>query len=114
MSEPFDAAKLVKSPFTGLFWVKVMMNMLGMAALVFIGYGVYKAYFKKPEPTQQQTQQIKEIVVEKGATLNLGQQTTGEKKKKWWIPSPFVETFQSVQTDNKKALGVRWGGRWDF
>lgn len=114
MSEPFDAGKLVKSPFTGLFWVKVVMYMLGMLTLVFVGYGVYKAYFKKPDPTQHQTQEIKEIVVEKGATLNLGQQTGDIKKRKWYIPAPFVDVYSFVETNDQKGVGVRFGGRFEF
>lgn len=60
VSESFSIKKLALSPFTGLYWIKVIMFGLGLSALFFIGYGVHKAYFKKPLPTNTQT--AKEIV----------------------------------------------------
>lgn len=54
MADQFDIKKLVTSPFTGVYWVKVVMFGLGIGCLAFIGYGVYKAYFKKPLPTTTQ------------------------------------------------------------
>lgn len=58
----FDPVKLVTSPFTGLFWIKCIMFGLGIASLLFIGYGVYKAYFAKLDPTTTQNNQAQEIV----------------------------------------------------
>lgn len=55
----FSIKKLAKSPFTGLYWVKTIMMGLGLAFLIFVGYGVYKAYIK-PEPTT--TQHAEEII----------------------------------------------------
>jgi hypothetical protein len=52
--EKFNLIKAITSPFTGLYWVKTVMFSLGAAALLFIGYGVYKAYFKKPPHTTEQ------------------------------------------------------------
>jgi hypothetical protein len=54
MAEPFDIKKLLTSPFTGLYWVKVIAIGAGIFFLVFDGYGLYKAYFKKPDPTTTQ------------------------------------------------------------
>ena len=59
--EKFSLVKMVSSPFTGLFWVKSIMYGLGIGCLAFIGYGVYKAYFKKPEPTTTQNQNAEKI-----------------------------------------------------
>lgn len=53
--EKINLVKAITSPFTGLYWVKTLMYGLGLAALVFIGLGVYKAYFKKPLPTTTQS-----------------------------------------------------------
>ena len=61
-TEPIDIKKAVTSPFTGLFWIKTFMYGLGLSALIFIGFGVYKAYFKKPEPNQS-------IQVSQGGTV---------------------------------------------
>lgn len=59
MSEAFSITKLAKSPFTGIFWLKCIMFGLGIGCLAFIGWGVYKAYFKTHDPTTtQQAEQI--------------------------------------------------------
>lgn len=54
MSEPFDIKKMLLAPFTGLYWVKCLMIGLGIGMLVFTGIGLYRGYFKKPEPTTTQ------------------------------------------------------------
>ena len=54
MPEAFDVKKLVTSPFTGLYWVKSVMYGLGIGMLIFVAYGLYKAYIKRPEPTTEQ------------------------------------------------------------
>jgi hypothetical protein len=54
MSEAFDIKKLLLSPMTGLYWVKCSMIGLGIGMLLFVGYGLWKAYIKKPDPTTAQ------------------------------------------------------------
>ena len=54
MAEPFDIKKLISSPLTGLYWVKVLAIGFGLFTLVFVGYGLYKAYIKKPLPSTDQ------------------------------------------------------------
>jgi hypothetical protein len=54
MSEPFDIKKLLSAPFTGLYWVKVVAIGCGIFVVVFVGYGLWKAYIKKPLPTTDQ------------------------------------------------------------
>jgi len=54
MSDPFSWAKMLTAPFTGLYWVKCLMIGLGIGAIVFIGFGVYRGYFKKADPTTDQ------------------------------------------------------------
>jgi len=61
LSESFDPVKLVTSPFTGMFWVKIIMFGLGLAFLGMVGWAVYKAYFN-PDPTTTQNNQAREIV----------------------------------------------------
>ncbi len=59
MTEPFDFMKLIKSPFTGLYWVKSVMLGLGIFALLITVYAYYKAFIKKPLPaTTQNAEQI--------------------------------------------------------
>jgi len=55
MAEPFDIKKLVLSPLTGLYWVKAWMLGLGIFTILFVGYGLYKAYIKKPLPSTTQS-----------------------------------------------------------
>lgn len=55
MPELFDIKKLLTSPFTGMYWVKCTMMGLGIGMLIFIGYGLYKAYVKTPDPTTTQS-----------------------------------------------------------
>jgi hypothetical protein len=52
--EPINLVKAVTSPFTGLYWIKVIMYMFGAGFLIFVGLGVYRGYFKKPSPTTTQ------------------------------------------------------------
>jgi len=54
MSEQFSLTKLLSSPFTGLYWVKCTMVGLGIGMLCFIGFGMWKAYIKKPDATTSQ------------------------------------------------------------
>ena len=112
MAENFDVKKLVTSPFTGIFWVKTIMFMFGMAFLASVGYGVYQFYFAKKPVQQTQNQQIGNITVQPGGHLNLGQQTS-EVKKKWYIPSPFVELYV-FKEDDEDGAGIKTGARWDF
>lgn len=58
MSDVFSITKLAKSPFQGIFWLKCIMFGLGIGCLVFIGYGVYKAYFTIVPTTTQSAEQI--------------------------------------------------------
>lgn len=114
-AEKFDIMKLLKSPFTGLYWTKTLMLGLGLLVLSFLGYAVYKAYIKKPPPTQTQHQAIQSITVADGGCVNLGQvQQQTEKKRSWWIPAPFVEIYCFTETDGQKGVGTKVGGRFEW
>lgn len=59
MSEPFSLIKMFTSPFSLLYWVKCLMMGLGIFMIAFTGYGLYKAYIKKPlATTDQRAEQI--------------------------------------------------------
>lgn len=101
--ERFDIKKLLKSPFTGLYWTKTVMLGLGILALIFIGYGVYKAYFKKPEPTQA-------IHAEAGSNVKVIQYN---ERKKTLIP--FIEGFVEQKSDGSRwNTGMRAGLRFEW
>jgi hypothetical protein len=99
--EKIDLVKAVTSPFTGLYWVKTIMYCLGASALVFIGFGVYKAYFKKPMPNQA-------ITVQEGGQVTIRNEAA---KKRWFL---FTEPYVGVDTKNKGSIGIRAGVRWEF
>lgn len=56
--DQFDIKKLLTSPFTGLYWTKSLMIGLGIFCIVFVGYGLYKAYIKKPLPSTDQKAEV--------------------------------------------------------
>ncbi len=99
--EKIDLVKAIKSPFTGLYWVKVIMFSLGASAILFIGFGVYKAYFKKPMPNQA-------ITVQQGGQVTIRNEAT---KKHFII---FTEPYIGVDTKDKGSIGIRAGVRWEF
>ena len=51
MSEPFSVRKLLTSPFTLMYWVKVVMIGGGIIFLFFVGNAIHKEYFKPKPPT---------------------------------------------------------------
>lgn len=101
MAEPVDVKKLAKSPFTVLFWIKTIMFMLGMTVILSIGYGVYKYFNKKPQPTQN-------INVQPGGVVQIKNE---QAKKNFYI---FTEPYVGVDTKNKNSAGIRVGVRWEF
>lgn len=74
----------------------------GVLALVVAGYGIYKAYFKKPEPTQM-------IRAEKGSNLTVVQHN---ERKKTLIP--FVEGYIDQPSDHDFETGIRAGVRFEW
>ena len=61
MIETFSLVKMVSGWFTGKHWGKTLSFGMSMAFLVFVGFGVYRGYFKKPEPTQTTEQTAEKI-----------------------------------------------------
>lgn len=51
----FSVTKLFSGLLTGDYWGKLIAFGLGFIVLGFIGFAVYKAYIKKPEPTTSQS-----------------------------------------------------------
>jgi len=45
-------------------------------------------------------------------TYNVVQQSN--KKRAWYIPSPFVEIYGQKESKRDFDTGIRVGGRWDF
>lgn len=97
MAEQFEIRKLVKSPFTGLFWVKSFMYMLGIGCIIFIGFSIYRIF--NPKATQQ-------INIAKGATAKIIQNTQG---KRYFIPfiEGGIEKNSDVDFDTYIRTGLR-------
>lgn len=100
--ESFDIKKMVASPFTGLYWVKTVMFSLGAVVLFFISFAVYKAYIKKPEPSQA-------IHAESGSHVTVVQQN---QKKRVFIP--FIEGGVEQPSHDDFETYLRGGLRFEF
>ena len=51
----FSVTKLFTGLFTGDYWGKLIAFGLGFIVVGFLGFAVYKAYIKKPDPTTNQS-----------------------------------------------------------
>jgi len=102
MAEEIDLRKLVISPFTGLYWIKTLMYIFGFTVILFIGYAVYKAYIKKPEPSQA-------VHADAGSNVTLIQ---NNQRKRMFIP--FIEGYVEQQKSDTLQTGLRAGCRVEF
>ena len=101
--EKIDIKKAVTSPFTGLYWIKTLMYGLGLLALLLVGYAIYKAYVKKPDPAQT-------IHAETGSNVKVIQYN---ERKKTLIP--FVEAYVDQRSgDDILGGGIRAGVRFEW
>ncbi len=108
MTEPIDVKKVIDVSPTTLVktsssTAKGLMVILGVIAILFCVYFTIKTLIK-PKPTQA-------ITVGQGGQVVIHNEP---KAKSWWLPSPFVEVYSFVQTDDNKGFGGRFGARWDF
>ena len=94
MSEKFSIIKLLKSPFSKMFWVKSIMFLFGIGFLAFVAYGVYKAYFKKPPDTQAQIVKIESP--QAGSVINFGQKNSDD--------DSFFDPFAEVYVEGSRDL----------
>lgn len=88
-------AKGIVKPKTG---IKALAFLPWLLLFVFIGYSVYKAYFKKPEPTQD-IETVEEMNVYNAPKRHL---------------ILFAEPYVFVDTEENSGLGIRAGIRWEF
>ena len=101
--EPFDIKKLLGSFGNPLYWVKCIMFGFGIGFLLFLWYGVYKAYFKKPLPTSST-----HIIAEPGSTVDARTYVIETKKK----IETFAEPFVQIDTHGEFMGGLRAGLRF--
>ena len=101
--ESFDIKKLLKSPFTGMYWVKSVMLGLGILAILMIVFTVYKAFFKKPQLSQV-------ITAETGSNVTVIQKAD---RKRFFIPFIEGSVAQSSGGDNLESA-IRGGLRFEF
>jgi len=105
-----DFKKFFLSFFQVVPWLKNIRFIAGALIILIIGFTCYRAYFMK---TVQQTQNAT-ITAQPGSTVNYTTVQNAEKKRKWWVPTPFVDVYTFVQTNDTQGFGVRFGGRWEF
>jgi hypothetical protein len=102
--EKISLTKAASSIATPLYWVKTVMYMLGMLAIIGLGYAVYKAYIKKPLPSQA-------IQVQSGGTVQIHQET--KVNKHMFIP--FVEaTIGREKNYDDFVYGIKAGARYEL
>jgi len=93
----------LKSPKTA---IKASAFLPWILLFLFLGYAVYNLFF--PKPTQNQT-----IIAKPGSTVNV-QQKQEEKKRSWWVPTPFVDIYSFVETNDRKGIGAKFGAHWEW
>jgi len=109
-NDPISGKKFITgvvSPKTG---VKALAFLPWLLLFIALGGCVWFTVHTliKPKPSQNQT-----FVVQPGATVNV-QQKQETVKKKWYVPTPFVESYYGIQTNDEKYYGIRFGARWEF
>ena len=102
MAEEFNLKKLMQSPFSPLYWTKTVMFMAGAFIILMIGFAVYKAYFKRAEPSQL-------IRAAKGSTVTVVQ---NNERKKTLIP--FIEAGLEQPSNNDWNTYIRGGVRFEW
>lgn len=111
-NEKFSLAKFLD--FSPVGWFKVAGLGLKVLVIVLLVFGV-KFGIDKIFPPAPANVNKPEIHVASGGTANYTVVQQAEKKRPWWIPTPFVEIFGEMKTDeDHAALGGRTGARWDF
>ena len=104
--EPISLMKMIKGPFTGVYWIKSLMLGLGIFVILIIGYAVYKAYFKRPAPSQ--TQQIN---AQDGSQVKVENHYYNDRKK---TLIPFVEGTYGKGSQVGADFGIRAGVRFEW
>ena len=101
--EKFSLAKFASSFFTGIHWVKAISFALSIFALVAVGYGVYRTYFK-PQPTNTQN-----IEAQPGSNVTV--QHIYERKKTMIF---FIEPGVEQRNNSDMGTYIRGGIRFEF
>ena len=87
-------------------WFKTLGIGWRLVFIAIILFTIYRAYFVKTQ-TQHNT-----ITAQPGSTVNVIQKTN--EKRAWWMPTPFVDMYAFVETNDRSGFGGRAGCRWEF
>jgi hypothetical protein len=101
--EKVDVKKFLQSFANPVAWWKTARFAIGLAALIFVGFTVYKAYFV---PTQRNTQKI---IVGRGWVGNIFQGESGKSTKSNHGMEPFVELYGQFDSDSERRAGIKCG-----
>lgn len=111
-AEKFDISKFLDFSPTALYKVFGLGLKVLIIALIILGIVWVKNLLFPPAPANVNQPTIH--VQDGGAvTYNVVQQS--EKKRAWFIPTPFVEVFGQMTTrDKEPEVGARIGAKWEF
>ena len=110
--ERFSIKKLLDFSPIGFYKVIGLSIKAGVIILIILGVVWVKNLLFPPAPSNVNQP---EIHVATGGTLHYQVTQQSEKKRAWWIPSPFVELFGQTDTSDKDIkVGTRFGGRWEW
>lgn len=87
----------------GKDWLKALGNGWRIAIIVLALILTWKLFFEKKN--------LQNIHIGSGSQVTIKQGE--EKKRAWWIPSPFVELYTYKENDRQGA-GGKFGGRFEW
>jgi Ni,Fe-hydrogenase I cytochrome b subunit len=100
-AEKFSLSKFLGSFTQWLPWVKTLRYTIGIIAILFLLFTIYKAFFEKKN--------AQKITIGSGSTVNIKQ---GETQRKRFIL--FVEPYVDQSSNRKLGTGVRGGVRLEW
>jgi len=108
--EKFDPIKLLKGFIDPVTWSKSGVYLVMIVVILFICLTIYRAYFMRNQ--QQKT----EIHVAAGGTANITNvQKSGEKKRAWWLPIPYISVAGVAQNGTRDKLSdIKYGYKGEF
>jgi hypothetical protein len=109
--EKFSIKKLFDLSPMGWYKVFGLSIKIGVAILIIFGaIGILNKFF----PRQSDNINTPEIHIGSGGTAHYTVIQQQEEKRKWYVPTPFVEIFGQKTSDRDFDIGIRTGARWDF
>ena len=110
--ERFSISKLLDFSPIGFYKVIGLSIKAGIIILICMGVLWVKNLIFPPSPANINQPNIS---VASGGNLTYQNVQQSDKKKQWWMPSPFVDIFGEKKGSNEDIeLGLRTGLHWEF